>query len=371
MGKKFLIGQLACFGDCLYATVIARQIKHDYPDGHVTWAIAEKYKSILDNNPYVDEIWEIPGTDNSYFYEEGWDNFEKEALRRKVEGIYDELIFSQLPNKNWKNFDGTIRSSILRAYHKPITVPVAPVVRLADEEVKNVEKFARKYKLESFKHVILFECAPGSSQSSVNVEFALEVARKVCREYSDVCFIISTAKAIKTHSSQIIDGSELSFRENAELSKYCTLLIGCSSGISWLCTSDWAKKLNMIQIIKRNFCPFPGVAYDFELWGVDNKHIIEFEDSQKEDLPALLHLLLSGGFEIARKQYHCILKPEEDCIGGLMVTMWKHCRRPFLFIKLFFRILYIHRHMSFIKMGYFTLAYFWALIRTSFKDKGI
>src|SRR5687768_14844075 len=124
--KRFLIGQLACFGDCLYATAVARQIKQDFPDSHITWAVASKYKSILALNPHVDEIWEIEVLNND-FYDKGWADFELQAKQRKARGEYDELVFTQIPNANWKNFDGTIRSSILRGYKKPINVPVEPV----------------------------------------------------------------------------------------------------------------------------------------------------------------------------------------------------------------------------------------------------
>ena len=58
--KRFLIGQLGSFGDCLFATTVARQIKNDYPDCHLTWAVGSIYRSILDGNPYIDDIWEFP-----------------------------------------------------------------------------------------------------------------------------------------------------------------------------------------------------------------------------------------------------------------------------------------------------------------------
>ena len=58
--KRILLGQLGSFGDCLYATTVARQIKVDFPECHLTWAIGSPYRSILDNSPDVDDIWEVP-----------------------------------------------------------------------------------------------------------------------------------------------------------------------------------------------------------------------------------------------------------------------------------------------------------------------
>lgn len=96
--RKFLIGQLASFGDCLYATTVIKQLKIDHPDCHITWAIADKYKSILNLNPHVDQVCAIPLVNNDY-YHIGWMKFKAEALKRKNEGVYDELVFTQLAKK--------------------------------------------------------------------------------------------------------------------------------------------------------------------------------------------------------------------------------------------------------------------------------
>src|ERR1700712_4612811 len=110
--KKFLIGQLASFGDCLYATAIAKQIKNDYPESHITWAVAAKYKSILKLNPHVDAIWEVEflPDDNNLT---AWRKFKNKALQRKANGEFDEIIFSPIAPDNWIHFNGTIRGSIL------------------------------------------------------------------------------------------------------------------------------------------------------------------------------------------------------------------------------------------------------------------
>jgi ADP-heptose:LPS heptosyltransferase len=56
--QQFLIVQLISNGDCLYATTVARQIKNDYPNCHLTWAVSSMCRKTLDLNPYIDEIWE-------------------------------------------------------------------------------------------------------------------------------------------------------------------------------------------------------------------------------------------------------------------------------------------------------------------------
>jgi hypothetical protein len=341
--KRFLIGQLARFGDCLYATTVAQQIKSDFPDSHVTWAVASAYKGILEHNPFVDDIWEIEGD----FREDGWKCFEEEALRRHSRGMYDEVVLTQLIGRNWANFDGTIRSSLLRGYGRPITVPVAPVVRLSESEVRNVKRFAQGHKLEQFKNVILFECSPGSSQSSVNTGFALQVVKEITLRHPDTCFILSTPKAVMTSSAQIFDASVLTFRENAELSKYCTLLVGCSSGITWLCTSDWARKLDTIQIIDEGYGMFAGVAYDQDLWNIDCSHILEISNKAIGSLAQIIEVTLTRGFPEAKQRYHRVFRPTFHCLKPVIRQLWAHDRKAGSYKKVFLNILERNKHFRF------------------------
>jgi hypothetical protein len=307
--KKILLAQLACFGDCLYATAVAKQIKQDYPACMLTWAVAGKYKSALEGNPYIDEIWEVSVPDND-FYNKGWDDFEAEALRRKAEGVYDEFFFTQIPRKNWRNFNGTIRGAILNGYDKPITVDVTPVLRLSEKEVSNVKAFVAQHNLSAFKAVILFECAPSSGQSFVNIDFALRVSKNITAIYPDVCFILSTHQKIDTQNPRIIDASSISFRENAELVNHCTLLLGCSSGITWLSTSDWVhKKIHTVQILSEKFTLYTGMEYDHAQWGLPTKHIIELADCPQETVETVLKSILDSGFGQTKQKFHQIVRP--------------------------------------------------------------
>ena len=147
--EKILLGQLWSNGDCLYATAIARQIKADYPGCHLTWAISSRCVSILDGNPHVDEIWVVQINDNTVEAEnKAWTQFKKEALDKQKCGEFDKVFLTQVGPDNLQNFDGTVRSSIFRAYPRPITVPIAPVLRLSSNEVENVRQFAQANNLE-------------------------------------------------------------------------------------------------------------------------------------------------------------------------------------------------------------------------------
>lgn len=321
MPKKFLIGQLACYGDCLFATTIAKQIKYDYPDSHITWAIASKYKSILDHNPDIDKIWElaIPGND---FYGTSWNSFELEARMKKENGEFDEIIFSQITPLNWINYSGTIRETILSAYGKPITVFRDPVIQLGRSEEENVFQFAKRNSLNDFEHVILFECAPGSGQSKLTPQFALSIAQNIVSKYTNVCFILSSPNKMESYSTNVVDASELTFRENAALSHYCTLLIGCSSGITWLSTSTAAKKLPMIQLLNAKGDIFAGVHFDFEINEIDNSHVVEIVEYDEAKLEHILHEYFKNGITNVKAIYHQEYKPDfyylKKCVSQLL-----------------------------------------------------
>ncbi|MBU0729469.1 MAG: hypothetical protein KKE17_07520 [Proteobacteria bacterium] len=301
--KKILLGQLHANGDCLYATAIARQIKTDYPGCHLTWAISSLCVSILDGNPHVDEVWVVQ-INNRDEVDNAWRQFEKEALAMQKKGAFDEVFLTQIRPGNPQNFDGTVRSSIFRAYPRPITVPITPVLVLSLNEIENVRKFAQSHNLEKKSYVILFECAPKSDQSLVSPIFSLNVARKLISEIPNACVILSSNIPIDSKDKRIIDGSVLSFRENAELTKYCTLLVGCSSGISWICTSDWAKPLPMIQIINPfTFC-FASFIYDHNYWDLPIDSIIEIANCSEDKLIECVNSVVCEGFNSARLQFN-------------------------------------------------------------------
>src|ERR1700674_6128868 len=175
---RLLLGQLGANGDCLYATILARQLRHDYPSAHITWAISSHCSGLLRNNPFVDEIWEVSIATWEQ-HEIMWRVFEREAMRRLLRRESDHLVLSQIWPSSFQNYHGTIRPSILRAYGRPITVPIENIICLTDQEEERVEKFVRDTGLMSFEHRILFECSSKSGQSFVTPELAQDVAEHV------------------------------------------------------------------------------------------------------------------------------------------------------------------------------------------------
>ena len=307
MKKRILLGHLASFGDCLYVTTLAKQIKFDYPDCHLTWAIGSMYSSILKNNPHVDEVWEVPLHSRDEVFQI-WDEFQQTAIDKYKKGEFDQIFLTQICHapENFRTYDGTLRSSIFRFYGKPITVDVSPVIHLSQEEVENVHQFAKIHNLTENTNVILFECSAKSEQSFVTEEFAIKLAIKIADQLPNWKILLSSNIKIPTiyQSLNIIDASSLSFRENAELTKYCSLLVGGSSGISWLTTSDWAKKSPMIQLLRADKSMYASFIYDHQYQGLSVDHIIEIQDSTVEYVLSCILTFANEGFPTARSIYH-------------------------------------------------------------------
>lgn len=293
-------------GDCLFATVIARQIKEiDYPNCHLTWAVNSKCVQAVLHNPYVDEIWEI-STEHALTSPEEWNSFVAEAERKRANGEFDYIFLTQIFGENWLNYDGGIRSSTYNNYPHEITVPHAPVFRLSEAEIENVRRYAAKHRLAEYKRVILVEHAPNSFETALNPQSAYEMALQMTGEDQETAVILSSNKRVASTRPSVIDASELSFRENAELTKYCDLFIGCASGISWLTTTDWAKKMKTILVINEDKPPFPSMIYDHEYFNLPIDHIIEIR-SDGDSLVKLKNCadaIKTDGFAAARKIFN-------------------------------------------------------------------
>ena len=303
--KKIVLLQLMSNGDCLYATAVARQIKNDFPGCSLTWIIASFCKNIIDNNPYVDVIEVIPDVSKSNCVPI-IRRLRKELSQRKVKGEIDEFFFTQVVDSNQANYDGSIRSSIFRGYDRPITVPVTPVLRLRDEEIARVKTFVEKFKLTKYKHVILFEFAPQSGQLAMTPAIAVKMANEIIRNEHTAVILSSNIK-LGDEFERIIDGSTLTLRETAALTHYCTLLLGCSSGITWISTSDAAKQLPMVQVLDPNAYWVNPISRDFERFGLPGESVIELYEFNDARIIECINDVLNNGFLFAREKFFSVL----------------------------------------------------------------
>jgi hypothetical protein len=301
---RVLLGQLGSNGDCLYATTVARQVKHDFPGCHLTWAISSLCRPVIENNPHVDDIWEIPAGEWQQIFGEGWYRFETEAWNRVEKGEFDMAFMTQIAPSNFANYDGTIRPSIFRSYPKPITVPVETVIQLTDEKKEAVDEWIKKSGLSSYEKVVLFECASKSGQSFVTPEYAVAIAKRVIAERPDTCFVLSTHLPIQLDDARLIHGGALGLRETAYLSHYADLFVGCGSGVTVSVTSATAKpNLPNIQILNAKSSVYASFRHDFEYFGKPSGHFLETTAADVEKVAKAIVMTLEKGIETAKAEY--------------------------------------------------------------------
>ena len=127
-----LLVNLYSNGDCLYATAIARQIKHDYPGCHLTWAVASFCKGVLEGNPYIDDVWVVDSVQRNDIV--AFRQLKREIAQQKADGKWDEVFFTAAMDDNQMYYDGTIRTNIFHSYPHPITEGIQPVLHFTPAE---------------------------------------------------------------------------------------------------------------------------------------------------------------------------------------------------------------------------------------------
>ena len=293
---KILLVQLFSNGDCLYATAVAKQIKKDYADCSLTWAISSGCKDIIAGNPFVDEVLEVKTVPKG-----NEAAFRKFVTEIRGSGSWDKIVITHGMGPNIANYDGCIRSALFRGYTYPLTVDTQPVLRLKEMEINNANDFAVKHGLSAYKNVLLFEFAPLSGQALLNFDQAIEIANELADTQTAV--ILSSATKIIHDNKSVFDGSVLTIRETAALTHYCTFLIGCSSGITWITTSDAARQLPMVQLLNPKTTMINPVSRDFKRFNIKDTELIEVMDCAPPKIISCVKMALVD-FGEAKKKYH-------------------------------------------------------------------
>ena len=303
---NILLVQLGSNGDCLFVTTIAKQIKEiDYPGCTLTWMIGSNCSHIIENNHFIDEKIIIPIKDiNDLWYKRN--NINDLIQKETITYNFDRIFITDFTIENAKLRFGTTRSTLFRCYNHKITISPEPQIFLINHEIENVYNFCKKNLIIKGENNILFECSPQSGQSNISFEKAIKISEFILSKINDVKIILSSNIKFTHPNKNIIDASVLSIRENAELVNYCNLMIGCSSGLTWLATSNWPKKIQMIQLISPHFkngiIP-ASVKTDFEYLGLSLNSLIELYDPNDMLISECIVSVYQNGFNFSRKLF--------------------------------------------------------------------
>jgi ADP-heptose:LPS heptosyltransferase len=313
--NRILLIHLFSNGDCLYATTIAKQIKHDFAGCKLIWAISSHCKNIILNNPYVDEVWDVPIPHSSQ-NEQVFADVISNARQKKQNGELDKIFITQILGNNFSKYDGCVRSSIYRCYGKPLTVNKTPILILKEQEIERAKNFAAVNKLSEFKNIILFECAPQSGQVKFDEVFIKNLSSEITNIES-TCIVLSSAKKIDIEVQNVFDGSVLTIRETAALSHYCSLLIGCSSGITWVTYSTAAKQLPTVQLLNKDTYIYNPPSVAFERIGEPNHLIIELFEFDLKSVSSCVNTIIKENFDTAKQLYNQPAKKQFKIYRGI------------------------------------------------------
>jgi REP element-mobilizing transposase RayT len=284
-------------GDCLLALPILSEIRKEHPYALITWQVAPFSKHFLLNNPEIDVISE---TDEVKKYNiKSFRKYKSRILMEYKKDIWDKVYFLQPTDTNQANYDGTIRSMLYNTFGR-IPTDIVPKLYLTNDEISTCSKFSVKHNLSSFNKVILFEFAPQSGQLKIELADALFIANQICKD-ENVAIVLSSSIKMINNNPKIIDGSELGIRETGGLLKYCHLVIGCSSGLSWMATSNIGYNIPLIQIIDPFALWVNPMSRDFKQMNI-TQPLIELYSFDKQTIIECVNLALSS-FEQSRNKF--------------------------------------------------------------------
>ena len=318
---NILLGMLGSNGDCLYATAIARQLKLDFPGCHLTWAIGRMSRQVLVNNPDVDTLWEVPQASWAEA-ERSWTLFEAEAHDLANAGRFDQVYLPQISPARFANYDGTIRPSIFRGFPRALTVPVDVTIALTEEETAAVDSWVNASPIASASQVVLCECSSKSGQSFMSLDMALEIAETITAARQKTVVVISTHEQLRTDNPRIISGGALSIRQNARLTHYVDLFLGCGSGLTVAATAGSAKpRLPNIQVLRRGSSVYASFRHDFQYFGKPADHFLEVTREDAGHIAQVALVALAEGFAAAQAEHDDPVPLTFDWYMHLISTM--------------------------------------------------
>ena len=67
--EKILIVRLTALGDCLHTIPLAYALKKAFPNIFIGWAVSDKCKSVIENNPLIDKVHIITKNDKKQYFQ--------------------------------------------------------------------------------------------------------------------------------------------------------------------------------------------------------------------------------------------------------------------------------------------------------------
>lgn len=244
--------QPACYGDNINSTLMFKPIKNKYNDCVLDIWTSTKYGSAFYNNPYVDNLYEIPSSnkDDSLHQVITTPDLIKNCGYTKIFNPHPMINNDKWTSIHNGQFGTNLICAWIRALEEaeiPYDVPLETILRLTDTEINNARNFYSKLNNSNQKYFI--ECHGESGQTFWDHHWTTKVCQHLLGHNLNLTIIISKREIDNTiqglchlFPNRVFFAGQLTLRECAELYNLCDGFFSVSSGLSNVCNTNWCKK---------------------------------------------------------------------------------------------------------------------------------
>jgi lipopolysaccharide heptosyltransferase II len=262
MSKRILIVRLSAIGDTVLCTPVARQLKQQHPDWHLTWLVQHRALPSIANNPWVDDIKVMP----YYGVRPLW------RLLRDLRGRYDMTLDLQCLAKSalvtWEigsperigREDARECSSLVYTHHTPVSwdyryvsqryleqclefgVDIAdylPELHPAAEDRAAVDRLFEQYGLGDGRPLVALIPFSLGPERVWPADRFVAVGDTLAEEHGAQCLILGSAGeraaadalAARMRHRPVVLAGQTSLGQVAALLQRCQLAIGAETGL--------------------------------------------------------------------------------------------------------------------------------------------
>jgi len=284
--------QPASWGDNINSTLMFKPLKDKYPESVIDVYTAENYASAFANNPYINKIVEFPAPSKERALHL------IHVIPPLLQGKNYSKVFCPHPMINgdkWTSIKhGSLGTNLINAWVRALeeadvnfSLPLETVLRLTDQEVRNVDQFCQN--IDMTKRNIIMETEGQSGQTFWNPQWTVEVGKHLLR--GDTNLFLSRKgdgpdiQELRHHApGQVHFAGSLSIRECAELYNRCQIFMSVSSGLSNACNTNWCTKhQKWIEVINSPAVSSAPIRSDGKIFWYN------------QDIPAFLAMLKDQG----------------------------------------------------------------------------
>jgi heptosyltransferase-2 len=145
---KFLVIRFSSIGDIILTTPVIRCLKKQVPDAQVHFLVKEKFRSVIEHNPYIDKL---------HVLAHSWELMIEELKTEEYDYIIDlhhNVKTMRVKNELKKKSFSFYKLNIEKYIYTSLKISLLPKAHIVDRYMKTVESFGVKNDGAGLDHVI-------------------------------------------------------------------------------------------------------------------------------------------------------------------------------------------------------------------------